>query len=190
MVTYHSSNPLITECDNWLSEQDIEEILSKDYNWKDAKVRVDGELIFNDTRKCKIHRIEYGNNEYFDSLLKRVADFFNVENFMQIEPLLLIRYDVGDYVDFHTDLTSGFKSQRISTMIMYLNDDFEGGHTTFHESNISIKPKRGSCLVIKYNAQKPMFHRGDSIISGSKYILTAFVRDSEFTLVDRKLVSY
>ena len=109
---------------------------------------------------------------------------------MQIEPLLLIRYDVGDYVDFHTDLTSGFKSQRISTMIMYLNDDFEGGHTTFHESNISIKPKRGSCLVIKYNVQKPMFHQGDSIISGSKYILTAFVRDSEFTLVDRKLVSY
>ena len=190
MVTYHSGNPLIIQQDNWLSDEDLEKILSKHYDWKDGKVHANGELTSNDIRKCKTHRIEYGDDEYFDSLIRRVAKYFNIENLMQIEPLPLIRYDVGDYFNFHTDLTSGFKSQRISTMVMYLNDDFEGGHTIFHKSNMSIKPKRGSCLVYNYNTEEPMIHRGDIITSGSKYILTAFVRDSEFTLTDRKLVSY
>lgn len=190
MVTWQSYNSSIMQYDNWLSNEDIEKILSKDYNWKDGKVHANGELTSNDIRKCKTHRIEYGDDEYFDLLIKRVADFFYIENIMQIEPLPLIRYDVGDYFNFHTDLTSGFKSQRIATMIMYLNDDFEGGHTIFHKSNMSIKPKRGSCLAYKYDTRDPMIHRGDNVTSGSKFILTAFVRDSEFTLADRKLVSY
>jgi hypothetical protein len=40
MVTYHSSNPSIIEYDNWLSEKDIEEILSKDYNWKEIVLKI------------------------------------------------------------------------------------------------------------------------------------------------------
>jgi prolyl 4-hydroxylase len=188
MITHHGCS--IVQYDNWLSDQDIDKIFSKHYNWKNGQVRTNGKLISSNIRKCKTHRIEYGDDEYFDLLTKRVADFFNIENIQQIEPMPLIRYDVGDYFNWHTDLTSGFASQRTATMIMYLNDDFEGGCTVFAKNNLRIKPRRGSCVVYKYNTQEPMIHQGESVIAGSKYILTAFVRDREFTLTDRLSVSY
>jgi prolyl 4-hydroxylase len=109
---------------------------------------------------------------------------------MCVEPLPLIKYAPGDYFDWHSDLTGGFATQRTATMIMYLNDDFEGGRTCFHNPAIQIQPRRGSALVYNYLPEQPLLHCGEPVIEGTKYILNAFVRNGEFSLADRQSVSY
>lgn len=187
----YNTEPYIAQYDNWLTDADINTIFSKDFEFVTGRVRrQDGSLQIDPIRQCQTHRIEYGADPYFDSLTQRVADFFNVENLMCIEPLPLMKYEPGNYFNWHTDLTGGFVTQRTATMIMYLNDDFEGGSTCFQHLDLKIQPKRGSAVVYYYTPADPLVHCGNAVTSGTKFILNAFVRNGEFTLEDRKSVSY
>jgi len=187
----YSTEPYIAQYNNWLTDADINLILGKNFEFVTGRVRrKDGLLQVDPIRQCQTHRIEYGNDPYFDSLTQRVADFFKVSNLMCVEPLPLMKYKPGDYFDWHSDLTGGFATQRTATMIMYLNDDFEGGRTCFHNPAIQIQPRRGSALVYNYLPEQPLLHCGEPVIAGTKYILNAFVRNGEFSLADRQSVSY
>jgi hypothetical protein len=190
-TTIYSDTPYIAQYDNWLLDADIATILNKDFKFVTGRVRKpDGSLKVDKARKCETRRIEYGEDSYFDSLTQRVADFFSVPNLMYVEPFPMMKYNPGDYFNWHSDLTDGFTTQRTATMIMYLNDDFEGGATCFQHLGLKIQPKRGSVLVYYYTPASPLVHRGAAVISGTKFILTAFVRNGEFTLENRKSVSY
>jgi len=187
----YSDTPYIAQYDNWLTDDDIDTILNKNFEFVTGRVRkLDGSLQVDPIRQCQTHRIEYGDDPYFDSLTQRVADFFNVRNLMCVEPLPLMKYKPGDYFNWHSDLTGGFVTQRTATMIMYLNDDFEGGRTCFQHLGLTVQPKRGSALVYYYTPAEPLLHCGEAVTSGTKFILNAFVRNGEFTLEDRKSVSY
>lgn len=189
--TVYSTEPYIAQYDNWLTDADIATILSKDFEFVTGRVRLkDGSLKVNAIRQCLTHRIEYGDDHYFDLLTHRVADFFSVPTVAYIEPLPMMKYQPSDYFDWHTDLTGGFATQRTATMIMYLNDDFEGGDTCFQHLDLRIKPRRGSALVYNYSPEQPLLHRGEAVIAGNKYILNAFVRNGEFSIADRQSVRY
>ena len=189
--TVHSTKPYIAQYDNWLTDADIDTILNKDFEFVNGRVRkLDGSLQIDPIRQCQTHRIEYGSDPYFDALTQRVADFFDVPNLMCVEPFPMMKYKPGDYFNWHSDLTGGFATQRTATMIMYLNDDFEGGSTCFQHLDLKIQPKRGSALVYYYTPAEPLIHCGEAVVSGTKFILNAFVRNGEFTLADRKSVSY
>ena len=187
----YSAEPYIAQYDNWLADADINTIFSKNFEFVTGRVRrPDGSLQVHPVRQCQTHRIEYGDDPYFDSLTQRLADFFNVSNLMCIEPLPMMKYNPGDYFNWHSDLTGGFVTQRTTTMIMYLNDDFEGGRTCFLNPAIQIQPKRDSAVVYYYTPTEPLVHCGEVVTSGTKFILNAFVRNGEFTQADRKSVSY
>jgi hypothetical protein len=189
--TVYSTNPYIAQYDNWLTDAEIDTIINKDFEFVTGRVRKsDGSLQIDPIRQCQTHRIEYGEDLHFDLLTQRVADFFKVSNLMCIEPFPMMKYKPGDYFNWHSDLTGGFATQRIATMIMYLNDDFEGGRTCFLNPAIQIQPRRGSALVYYYTPTEPLVHCGEAVVSGTKFILNAFVRNGEFTLADRKSVSY
>ena len=187
----YSANPYIAQYDNWLTDDIIDQILNKNFEFVPGRVRkANGSLQTDTIRQCQTHRIEYGDDLLFDALVQRVADFFGTQDLMCIEPFPLMRYSPGDYFNWHTDLTGGFTTQRTATMIMYLNDDFEGGHTCFQHLNLRVRPKRGSALVYYYTPTEPMVHCGEAVVSGTKFILNAFVRNGKFTQEDRKSVSY
>ena len=187
----YSTEPYIAQYNNWLTDADINLILGKNFEFVTGRVRrKDGSLQVDPIRQCQTHRIEYGNDPYFDSLTQRVADFFKVSNLRCVEPFPMMKYQLGDYFDWHTDLTGGFATQRTATMIMYLNDDFDGGRTCFQNPAIQIQPRRGSALVYYYTPTEPLMHCGEAVTSGTKFILNAFVRNGEFSLTDRASVSY
>ena len=187
----YSTEPYIAQYNNWLTDADINLILGKNFEFVTGRVRrKDGSLQVDPIRQCQTHRIEYGNDTYFDSLTQRVADFFKVSNLRCVEPFPMMKYQLGDYFDWHTDLTGGFATQRTATMIMYLNDDFDGGRTCFQNPALQIQPQRGSALVYYYTPTEPLMHCGEAVTSGTKFILNAFVRNGEFSLTDRASVSY
>lgn len=93
------------------------------------------------------------------------------------ERLRYYRYDPGQLFDWHGDgYYSRSENERSHfTFMVYLNDDYEGGCTSFQEERppytglglFQIKPKKGMALVFWH----PVFHRGDSVTKGRKYVL-------------------
>jgi hypothetical protein len=93
------------------------------------------------------------------------------------ERLRLYRYDPGQKFDWHYDgyfeRPTGERS--FFTFMVYLNENFEGGTTSFadgyHGASIGgafrVEPKTGMALLFHH----PILHRGDAVIAGRKYVL-------------------
>jgi hypothetical protein len=90
------------------------------------------------------------------------------------ERMRFYRYDVGQQFDWHQDgyyeRENGERSQ--FTFMVYLNDDFKGGGTSFDaNSNIIapfvVRPKKGAALFFYHHLN----HRGDAVAEGRKYVL-------------------
>jgi hypothetical protein len=88
-----------------------------------------------------------------------------------VSELRLVRYDPGGFFKVHTD-TSGSDGRRIA-IVIYLNDDFEGGATIFPLLGCRSVPRKGDAVA--FPAER--LHRGDVVTSGSKYILVCWLID-------------
>jgi prolyl 4-hydroxylase len=74
----------------------------------------------------------------------------------------------------------------MATLIIYLNDDFSGGETTFDFLNIKVKPEKGSALFFNYdyntNIKTKSKHGGLPVLEGTKYIITCWIREKPIML--------
>jgi hypothetical protein len=64
--------------------------------------------------------------------------------------------------------------------MLYLNDDFEGGATSFPEEAKNIAPRTGNALLF----QHAILHAGERVVRGTKQVLRSdvlyrIVRDEE-----------
>jgi hypothetical protein len=59
------------------------------------------------------------------------------------------------------------REQSFLTLMVYLNDDFEGGSTDFLAEEIRVKPERGMVLVFDH----PLVHQGAPVLRGAKYVM-------------------
>jgi predicted 2-oxoglutarate/Fe(II)-dependent dioxygenase YbiX len=83
------------------------------------------------------------------------------------------RYDPGQkfapHYDGYFERDNGEQSHY--TFMVYLNDDFEGGETTFYfhygEPRLQVKPERGMALVFVHR----QLHEGAPVTRGRKYVL-------------------
>lgn len=113
---------------------------------------------------------------------------FSIDN---IEPVQSQRYGVGQEYKKHCDYFNYGPNQiktdndRIATLILYLNDDFEGGETEFHELGIKIKPKKGAALYFEYNYIPELnyktLHSGNPVTKGEKLIFTSWIRHHPYS---------
>lgn len=174
--------------DNFISEKDCNELIQFVLNsnkLEDAKI---GESQFNDkyVRNNRVawfaksdHIIMNKINEKLEKLTKLKKNHF--ENFQ------FANYRKNEYYRFHhdespdNDYLSIESSPRIYTALIYLNSDFEGGHTQFKHLNLSIKPKTGRLLLFdNLNKDKNKLHilsehRGQPLISGNKWIINIWI---------------
>ncbi|WP_315801111.1 2OG-Fe(II) oxygenase [Bradyrhizobium sp. SZCCHNS3002] len=92
------------------------------------------------------------------------------------ERLRIYRYDVGQKFEWHRDghfeRDDGERSQ--FTFMVYLNDDFGGGTTSFCDDTglmpdgpLRIAPEKGMALLFHH----PIMHRGDPVTQRRKYVL-------------------
>jgi len=56
-----------------------------------------------------------------------------------------------------------------ATLMAYLNDVEEGGHTLFPTLGFKVRPQKGCALV--WPNQPPLKHAGDRVVNGEKWIL-------------------
>lgn len=83
------------------------------------------------------------------------------------------RYDPGQHFAPHYDAPFQRSESEASalTLMVYLNDDFEGGSTDFYHEDqtlsFSVTPERGMALVFRHD----LFHAGTPVRAGRKYVL-------------------
>jgi len=79
------------------------------------------------------------------------------------------------YHVWHIEHGSTFEMQgRAFVFSIYLNDVKEGGETEFLHFSQRVQPKTGRIVI--WPAGFPYVHRGNSPLSGKKYILTSWMR--------------
>jgi hypothetical protein len=97
----------------------------------------------------------------------------------KVEDVQCVRYKRGQRFRPHYD--GGVNLPRLTTYLLYLNDDFEGGETYFPMLDRAISPRAGSCLRFPDcdrdgRVRWPSEHGGLPVRQGIKYALNIWVR--------------
>jgi prolyl 4-hydroxylase len=126
-----------------------------------------------------------GENPAVHALNRRIAKASETAP-EQGETLQVLRYRAGQEYKPHTEAIPGLANQRIMTMLVYLNDDFEGGETDFPDLGITVRPKRGDGLLFRnVDAQgKPdasVLHAGVPVRSGTKLLASRWILEHPVT---------
>ena len=165
----------VAECGEWIRIGERE-------GFKDAPITTGrGPVMMKDVRNND--RVMFDDVDRAQDLYRRLSPHLAPRFKKKWQPvgmnerLRLYRYDVGQKFDWHLDgcfeRPTGERS--FFTFMVYLNEDFEGGTTSFtmdHSSTstggvVRVTPKTGMALLFHH----PILHRGDPVTTGRKYVL-------------------
>jgi len=135
-----------------------------------------------------------GETALIARLDERVSALMNcpVENG---EGLQVLRYEAGGHTAPHFDFlipsnatnsdSIARSGQRLSTLIVYLNDVPQGGETVFPVAGLSITPRRGNAVYFEYTnshmqVDQKSLHAGAPVIQGEKWVVTKWMRARRF----------
>ena len=115
------------------------------------------------------------------------------------EPTNFLHYARGEQYAVHYDFFTkeeepGFArelatiGQRVATVLVYLNDGYEGGATEFPRLNWSFKGKPGDALIfwnLSAAGEREMdsLHAGAPVTKGEKWLLSKWVRQKPVPLI-------
>ncbi len=118
------------------------------------------------------NRVIYKDQEYADILWQQIKPFApkQIGNSKAVglnELFRFYKYQPGQEFKWHRDQSYVRDNGEASyyTFMIYLNDSFEGGETTF--GDITIRAKQGMALVFLHNLE----HEGTAVKTGVKYVL-------------------
>jgi prolyl 4-hydroxylase len=99
------------------------------------------------------------------------------------EPLQILHYAPGQQYHEHSDALPGVvpSQQRVLTFLVYLNEDFEGGETSFPQLNIKVRGRTGDGLLFRNastdGAPDPRaIHAGLPVTRGVKHLASRWIR--------------
>jgi len=108
-----------------------------------------------------------------------------------LEPTQVLRYDIGQQFGAHVDFLDVSKpalaadvdkhGQRALTVLVYLNEDYEGGDTAFPDLGMTFKGRKGDALVfwnVTENGEPDWRtrHIGTAPTHGVKWLLSQWIR--------------
>jgi prolyl 4-hydroxylase len=99
----------------------------------------------------------------------------------------LKRAQVYDFDFFHPRLPNyreliGVKGQRVKTLLVYLNEDYEGGETDFPKAGVKFRGGMGEALLFDNVdadgvGDAKTVHAGLAPTRGEKWLLSQWIRD-------------
>lgn len=98
------------------------------------------------------------------------------------EPLQVLRYHPGQQFRPHFDAFDTIDNQRVQTMLVYLNEGFEGGETVFTHNGLTFAGRTGDGLLFR-NAtpdggrDETSQHAGLPVIRGEKFLASRWIRE-------------
>ena len=114
-----------------------------------AKIyNLDQKIIENGIKKYKLEVAKIGINKYYT------------------------HKSMGPHVD-----KNDFNNRLLYTVIVYLNDDYDGGELYFKNFDIKIKPKAGSIVI--FPSVKPYIHESLPVLTNRKMLITHYWSNME-----------
>lgn len=162
---------MINQIDDEIWE--IEDFLSEEENFKIINFisNIDDSL-WEEQQEKKYFFIQSEHYFYFlhTNIKNRIKKIFpttySIQNFFGI-----YRYDKNNKHTVHVDNET--EPEIKYGMVIYLNDDFDGGEVFYSDLNILYKPKKRSLLIHKADIRHEVF----PVTEKSRYCLTTFARD-------------
>ncbi|TVX99043.1 2OG-Fe(II) oxygenase [Cohnella terricola] len=173
--------PLIMKFDHVLSDDECQALIesassrltrSKLANKEVSQIRTSSSMFFDENE-----------NPFIAAIENRIASLMHVPR-SHNEGLQVLHYEPGQEFKPHHDYFGphhpSSQNNRISTLILYLNDVEEGGETTFPRLGIAVKPTKGSAVYFEYFYNDPQIneltlHSGGPVIRGEKWVATQWM---------------
>ena len=145
-------------------------------------------------RSTVVYKNEEAHNQILDVYLKCLQEYID-ENSLDITtdnlgivPWLIRDYAAGSVMTAHRDAYSYVKDgenevKPIFTILLYINEDYEGGEIHFLNDNITIKPKAGSVVIFPSN----LLHEVKTVISGNRYMTQSYIYEKPFSYYQEKI---
>lgn len=177
--------PLILILDNVLSCDECDALidLARD---RMQRARIGRSHEVSDIRTSSGLFLEEGENEWIQRIESRVSELMNIP-LAHAEPLQILHYRPGEQYQPHYDyFTAGnVPNNRISTLVMYLNDVEEGGETYFPSLRLAVTPKKGSAVYFEYfyndnRLNELTLHAGTPVAAGEKWVATLWMRRQRY----------
>lgn len=181
----------MNEIKDFLSKEDCLEVMKMiDANHQPSSVVEGG---YDVSTISKSRTSSTCNLNHDNPLVQRIHD--KISNFLGIdiskgEHLQGQLYEEGQYFKPHQDFFSGpaydkhclASGNRTHTLMIYLNDDFEGGGTDFPNLGITVQPEQGKAVAWQNMSDgeclNDAMHEGMPILKGKKYIITSWWREN------------
>ena len=78
------------------------------------------------------------------------------------------KYEPGQKFNMHKDGRQQVEGhQTLFTLLVYLNDGYQGGQTLFRQDNLAVSAETGKALIFEHH----LWHQGVKLESGVKYVL-------------------
>jgi prolyl 4-hydroxylase len=175
--------PLIVILGNVLSVEECDELirLSKDKMHR-SKIGVTHEV--NEIRTSSSMFFQENENDIITKIEKRISSIMNIP-IEHGDGIQILKYTPGQeykaHFDFFTSTSKATKNNRISTIVMYLNNVEHGGETFFPKLNFSVSPQKGMAVYFEYfyndqNVNELTLHGGAPVITGEKWVATQWMR--------------
>jgi predicted 2-oxoglutarate/Fe(II)-dependent dioxygenase YbiX len=192
-MTKIQHTPKIWTIEHFLSEQECQNLIifSENKSYQEATVSLkSGATMMKNIRNND--RLIYEDAQLAQKYWQKLKDFCpkfineivkeETQNYQAfgLNPLFrFYKYESNQRFKKHIDgrvklETEGQKQESRITFMIYLNEDFEGGHTIFDYKNekgelqvIEIQPKTGTALCFVHEIK----HEGKSVPKGIKYVL-------------------
>ena len=118
------------------------------------------------------------------ALNRRVAALTRTD-IAQGEALTVLRYSPGQRFRPHVDALPHTTNQRVKTVLIYLNQGFAGGATTFPHAGLRIAPRAGDAVIFDnvdpHGAiDDAALHEGEAVVQGVKWLATRWIRARSF----------
>jgi|TARA_X000001388_G_scaffold31122_1_gene22024 hypothetical protein len=99
----------------------------------------------------------------YKKIVKKLEDCF----YLKVDWWQVIKCPIGSTMDKHIDTS---EKETIASFIIFLNDNFQGGHLIFSDG-ISVHPKKGR--IVFFDGPN-LIHEVNKNIDGERYILAGW----------------
>lgn len=196
-LAFRMAQPVVALLDNLLTEQECDALVELARVKLARSTIIDpntgGEAVIQD-RSSSGTFFQINENALVTALDRRIAEVMHcpVENG---EGIQILHYAHGGeykpHFDFFPPSDPGSQvhlargGQRVSTLIMYLNDVEAGGETVFPKLQLSVVPKKGSAVYFEYcnslgQVDSQTLHGGLPVTAGEKWIATKWMRQRRY----------